>query len=87
MLLPSQTPYLTVSPTYLSLHGTLIIELGAGTHISPPEIFVYNGDGSRHLWGRGRDMQVFTLTVLPTHPAQVPVLAKNVAVQGDEECP
>ena len=32
-------------------------------------------------------MQVFTLTALPAHPTQMPVLAKNMAVQGEEDRP
>ena len=32
-------------------------------------------------------MRVLTLTFLPEHPAQMPVLTKNVNVQGREACP
>ena len=32
-------------------------------------------------------MQVFTIKVLPSHLAQMPVLAKNVTVQCGEDCP
>ena len=32
-------------------------------------------------------MRVFTLAVLPAHPAQMPVIAKNVTVQGGEDRP
>ena len=32
-------------------------------------------------------MQVFTLPVLPAHPAQIPVLTNNVTVQGREDRP
>ena len=51
-----------------------------------PGFFEHPGNGGRHLQG-GRYMQVFTLVFLPTHPAQVPFLAKNVAVQVGEELP
>ena len=34
--------------------------------------------------GAGGDVQVFTLAFLPANPAQVPVLAKNVTIQGGE---
>ena len=32
-------------------------------------------------------MQVFTFAVIPAHPAQVPVLVNNMAVQGGEDGP
>ena len=48
---------------------------------TPPVCFEHPGDVSCQLWG-GRDMHVFTLSVLPTHPKQVPVMKKNVYVQG-----
>ena len=32
-------------------------------------------------------MQVCTLTVLPAHPAQMPVLTKNATMQGREDGP
>ena len=32
-------------------------------------------------------MRVFTLAVIPAHPAQMPVLAKKMAVQGEEGRP
>ena len=31
-------------------------------------------------------MQVFTLAVIPSHLAQMPVLNKNLTLQGGEEC-
>ena len=37
--------------------------------------------------GVGGDVRVFMLTVLPAHPAQMPVLAKKMAVQGVEDRP
>ena len=32
-------------------------------------------------------MQVFTLAVLPVHPAQMPILTTNVNMQGGEDRP
>ena len=37
--------------------------------------------------GRGWGRASFTLAVLPAHPAQMPVLTKNVTVQDGEDCP
>ena len=37
--------------------------------------------------GGGGGMQVFMLTVLPEHSAQVPVLAKNVTLDRGEDHP
>ena len=52
-----------------------------------PGCFDQTGNGGHHLWGGGRDVHVFKLAVLPAYPIQVPVLAKNVAVQGGEDRP
>ena len=43
-------------------------------------------DGGLHLWGGG-EVQFFTLAVIPSHIAQMPVLNKNLTVQGGEERP
>ena len=32
-------------------------------------------------------MKVFTLSVLPADPSKMPVITKNVIVQGGEDCP
>ena len=53
---------------------------------TPPGCFWNPGNGGQHLWG-SREVQVFTLTVLLTHPAQMSVFANNVAAQGGEERP
>ena len=45
----------------------------------PSRHFKWTGDGCCHLRGGG-DLQVFTLAVLPAHPAKIPILAKNVTV-------
>ena len=47
----------------------------------PWAIFEHLGNGGCHLWGF-REVRVFTLTFIPTHSAQVPVLAYNVSKQG-----
>ena len=47
--------------------------------VSIPKMVVYTSVG-------GGDVQVFTFTVLPAHPTQMPVLANNMAVQDGEEC-
>ena len=52
----------------------------------PPGCFEQPDDGDRHLW-EGRDVQVLILPVLPAPPSQMPVLAKNVAVQGGDNLP
>ena len=36
--------------------------------------------------GGGGDVRVLMLSVFPGHPTQVPVLAENMAVQGEEYC-
>ena len=41
----------------------------------------YPSKGSRHVLVGG-NVQVFTLAVLPSQSAQVPVLAKNVTLEG-----
>ena len=45
----------------------------------PLGCFEQPGNSGLHLWG-GRDVKFFTLTVLPTHPTQVPILEKNFAI-------
>ena len=52
----------------------------------PPSHVKEPGDDGCHIRG-GWDVRVFTLTVLPAHPAQMPVLANNKDVQGGEDRP
>ena len=49
----------------------------------PPGCLQPPGDGCRHVGGGG-DVRVFTLAVLPAQSAQVPFLAKNVALDRGE---
>ena len=47
----------------------------------PPSHCKQPGDGGCHIRGGG-EVLVFMLAVLPEHPAQILVIANNMAVQG-----